>query len=102
MQRSFSDLEYGSKKQVTRRERFLGEIEKVTPWAALVTELEPFCPKGEGRGRPPIGLERMLRMYIVQQCVGLSDEGTVVDAQSGITHTLVTTVGGAGRCATSK
>ena len=76
MQRSFSDLEYGSKKRVTRRDRFLGEIEKVTPWAALVRELEPFYPKGEGRGRPPIGLERMLRMYIVQQCFGLSDEGT--------------------------
>jgi len=76
MQRSFSDLEYAAKKKVTRRDRFLGEINAVTPWSALVAEVEPFYPKGEGRGRPPIGLERMLRMYIAQQCFGLSDEGT--------------------------
>ena len=76
MQRSFSELEYASKKKVTRRDRFLGEINAVTPWSALVAEVEPFYPKGDGRGRPPIGLERMLRMYIAQQCFGLSDEGT--------------------------
>jgi IS5 family transposase len=76
MQQSFSDLEYAAKKKVTRRDRFLGEIDAVTPWPALVAEVEPFYPKGEGRGRPPIGLERMLRMYIAQQCFGLSDEGT--------------------------
>ena len=76
MQASFSDLEYAAKKKVTRRDRFLGEIEAVTPWSALVAEIEPYYPKGEGRGRPPIGLARMLRMYIAQQCFGLSDEGT--------------------------
>lgn len=76
MQRSFSDLEYDAKKKVTRRDRFLGEIDAVTPWPALLAEVEPFYPKGEGRGRPPIGLARMLRMYIAQQCFGLSDEGT--------------------------
>lgn len=84
MQSSFSDLEYAAKKKRTRRERFLDAIEAVTPWAALVAELEPFYPKGEGRGRPPIGLERMLRMYVAQQCFGLSDEGiedTVYDSQ---------------------
>ena len=75
-QASFSDLEYAAKKKVTRRDRFLGEIEAVTPWAALMAEIEPYYPKGDGRGRPPIGLERMLRMYIAQQCFGLSDEGT--------------------------
>lgn len=75
MQRSFSDLEYAAKKKVTRRDRFLAEIEAVTPWAALIAAIEPFYPKGGGRGRPPIGVERMLRMYIAQQCFGLSDEG---------------------------
>lgn len=85
MQASFSDLEYAAKKKVTRRDRFLGEIQAVTPWPALVAEIEPFYPKGEGRGRPPIGLERMLRMYIAQQCFGLSDEGTedaIYDSQA--------------------
>lgn len=74
MQKTFSDLEYASKKKVTRRDRFLAEIEAVTPWAALVAALEPHYPKGGGRGRPPIGLERMLRMYVAQQCFGLADE----------------------------
>lgn len=85
MQRSFSELEYTAKKKVTRRDRFLGEINTVTPWSALVAELEAFYPKGDGRGRPPIGLERMLRMYIVQQCCGLSDEGVedaIYDSQA--------------------
>lgn len=85
MQGSFSDLEYAAKKKVTRRDRFLGEINAVTPWLALVAEIEPFYPKGTGRGRPPIGVERMLRMYIAQQCFGLSDEGiedAIYDSQA--------------------
>jgi IS5 family transposase len=69
-------LEYASKKKVTRRDRFLCQIESLTPWSGLIKEIAPFYPCGEGRGRPPIGLERMLRMYIAQQCFGLSDEGT--------------------------
>lgn len=73
-QMSFSDLEYATKGKQTRRDRFLAEIEAATPWPALVAAIEPFYPKGK-RGRPPIGLERMLRMYIAQQCFGLSDEG---------------------------
>ncbi len=85
MQASFSELEYAAKKRVTRRDRFLREIEAVTPWSALAAEIEPFYPMGEGRGRPPIGLERMLRMYIAQQCFGLSDEGiedAIYDSQA--------------------
>ncbi|KAB7623423.1 transposase, partial [Alkalilimnicola sp. S0819] len=85
MQSSFSDLEYDAKKKVTRRDRFLGEIERITPWAALEAELEPFYPKEGRRGRPPIGLGRMLRMYIAQQCFGLSDEGiedAIYDSQA--------------------
>jgi transposase, IS5 family len=85
MQSSFADLEYAAKKRRTRRERFLGEIEAVTPWAALATEIAPFYPKGGGPGRPPIGLERILRMYVAQQCFGLSDEGiedALYDSQS--------------------
>lgn len=42
MQSSFTDLEYAAKKKLTRRDRFLAEIDAVTPWAALVAELEPF------------------------------------------------------------
>ena len=85
MQASFSELEYAAKKKQTRRDRFLTEIDAVTPWMLLAAEVEPFYPKGEGRGRPPIGLMRMLRMYVVQQCFGLSDDGVedaVYDSQA--------------------
>jgi IS5 family transposase len=85
MQSSFSALEFAAKKKLTRRERFLREIDAVTPWSDLLTKIGPFYPSGQGRGRPPIGLPRMLRMYVVQQCLGLSDEGiedAVYDSQA--------------------
>ena len=73
-QGSFSQAEYAGKKKQTRRDRFLGEMEQLVPWARLVERLRPLYPKGE-RGRPPIGLERMLRIYFLQQWYGLADEG---------------------------
>jgi transposase, IS5 family len=75
MQTSFSELEYAAKKKQTRRDRFLSEIEAVTPWAELEKAIAPYYPSSGGRGRPPIGLVLMLRMYVAQQCFGLSDEG---------------------------
>lgn len=84
-QASFSELEYAAKKKQTRRDRFLAEIEAVTPWAELERTITPFYPSSGGRGRPPIGLTRMLRMYVAQQCFGLSDEGvedTLYDSQA--------------------
>jgi transposase, IS5 family len=72
-QGSFSQAEYAGKKKQTRRDKFLAEMEQVVPWARLVKRLEPRYPKGE-RGRKPIGLERMLRIYFVQQWYGLADE----------------------------
>ena len=47
MQASFSDLEYAAKKKETRRDRFLGEIDAITPWSALVAAIAPFYPKAE-------------------------------------------------------
>src|SRR5919112_286954 len=72
-QGSFSQAEYGAKKKQTRRDRFLAEMEQVVPWSRLVDRLRPLYPKGE-RGRPPIGLERMLRIYFLQQWYALADE----------------------------
>jgi transposase, IS5 family len=71
---SFAEAECTGKKRVTRRQRFLTEMNSVVPWARLLVALEPYYPKGT-RGRPPIGLERMLRIYFLQQWYGLSDEG---------------------------
>lgn len=76
MQASFSELEYATKKRQTRRDRFLAEIEAVTPWSSLTKVIAPHYPNGGGPGRPPVGLERILRMYVAQQCFGLSDEAT--------------------------
>lgn len=72
-QLSFSQSEYARKKKVTRRERFLGEMEQIVPWGRLVALIEPHYPRGK-RGRPPIGLERMLRIYFLQQWYTLADE----------------------------
>ena len=72
-QGSFSQAEYADKKKQTRRDKFLAEMEQVVPWARLVERLRPLYPKGE-RGRPPIGLERMLRIYFLQQWYALADE----------------------------
>jgi IS5 family transposase len=72
-QTTFAQGEFAAKKKQTRRERFLGEMEKAVPWARLVALIEPFYPKA-GAGRPPLGVERMLRMYFLQQWYALADE----------------------------
>jgi IS5 family transposase len=56
----------------TRRAVFLAEMERVVPWSALRALIEPFYPK-PGNGRPPVGVERMLRIYFLQQWFNLSD-----------------------------
>ena len=56
----------------TRRAEFLEEMELVVPWAELVALVEPHYPQA-GNGRRPVGVERMLRMYFLQQWFNLSD-----------------------------
>jgi len=73
-QMSFSQVEYANKKKLTRRDRFLASMETVVPWDRIVAVIEPYYPKSGKRGRPPIGLLRMLRMYFVQQWYSLADE----------------------------
>jgi len=58
--------------KVTRRAIFLAEMERVLPWRELCTVIDPFYPK-PGNGRPPVGLERMLRLHFLQQWFNLSD-----------------------------
>lgn len=57
----------------TKRDTFLATMEQIVPWQALCSVIEPHYPKA-GNGRPPIGLERMLRMYFVQHWFNLADE----------------------------
>jgi len=56
----------------TRRAAFLAEMERIVPWPALCGLIAPFYPK-PGNGRPPVGVERMLRLYFLQQWFNLSD-----------------------------
>lgn len=73
-QASFSDVEYGLRKRMTRREEFLRAMDKFIPWDEWVAYIEPYYPGGQ-RGRPPMGIEKMLRMYLLQCWFNLSDEG---------------------------
>jgi len=75
-QQALSMTGYFDKGKKTRREQFLAEMDSVVPWARLCTLIEPHYPKGSSAGgRPPLPLERMLRIYCVQQWYNLSDPG---------------------------
>jgi len=63
---------FGTQRKPTRREAFLDEMDTIVPWAQLCAVVEPFYPK-RGNGRPPIALERMLRIHFVQHWFNLAD-----------------------------
>ena len=71
-QRTFASLAWSRKGRVTRRERFLAEMDAVIPWSRLLALIEPYYPK-PGQGRRPLGLETMPRIYFLQQWFNLSD-----------------------------
>lgn len=73
-QQNFTDIEYGNRKRKTKRDEFLAAMEAVIPWAEMVALIVPYYPNGR-RGRPPRGIETMLRMYLLQCWFNLSDEG---------------------------
>jgi transposase, IS5 family len=73
-QTTLAEAGFERHRKATRRDVFLGEMERVVPWSVLCALVEPHYPKGsEGAGRPPVGLERMLRVYFLQQWYNLSD-----------------------------
>lgn len=83
-QRTFAGLAWVGKGKVTRRERFLAQMDAVIPWSRLIALIEPHYPKA-GRGRQPLGLEKMLRIYFLQRWFDLSDpqaEDAVYDSES--------------------
>src|SRR5215475_10784382 len=83
-QRTFAGIAWSQKGKVTRRERFLAEMDAVIPWAELLALIAPYYPKG-GQGRPPLGLEKMLRIYFLQQWFNLADpqaEDAIYDSES--------------------
>jgi len=72
-QTSFADFEYSVKKRLTRRERFLNEMEKTVPWKKLVAIIEPNYPTTGRRGRQPIALSAKFRIYCMQNWFNFSD-----------------------------
>ena len=111
-QETFTDIEYSYRKKKTKREEFLEIMEEIIPWDEWDGVIEPYYPKGK-RGRPPMGIEKMLRMYLLQIRFNLSDPATEdaiydsyamrkftdigmkchigVDAGSGLVHTITVT-----------
>lgn len=73
-QQTFAGLAWQNKGKQTRRERFLAEMDAIIPWRQLLELIEPHYPKA-GNGRPPLGLEKMLRIYFLQIWFNLSDPG---------------------------
>jgi len=83
-QTTFASTAWSQKGKVTRRERFLAEMDAVIPWGRLLARITPHYPKA-GNGRQPIGCERMLRIYFLQQWFNLSDpqaEDALYDSES--------------------
>ena len=71
-QRTFAATGFERYGKTTRRAAFLAEMNGVVPWAELCALVAPVYPKAGG-GRPPVGLERMLRIYFLQHWFNLSD-----------------------------
>jgi transposase, IS5 family len=83
-QRTFASMAWQAKGKVTRRERFLAEMDGVIPWTRLLGLIAPHYPKA-GNGRQPLGMEKMLRIYFLQQWFNLSDpqaEDAIYDSES--------------------
>jgi IS5 family transposase len=83
-QHTFAGLAWTNKGRQTRRERFLAVMDQIIPWKRLIALVEPHYPKA-GRGRQPLGLEKMLRIYLLQIWFDLSDpqaEDSIYDSES--------------------
>jgi IS5 family transposase len=83
-QSTFASAAWEKKGKVTRRERFLAEMDAVIPWSGILALIEPHYPKA-GNGTQPMPMERMLRIYFMQQWFNLSDpaaEDSLYDSES--------------------
>jgi len=72
-QQTFAIDGFEAHRKTTRKAEFLSRMDKLVPWSEFCKVIAPFYPKA-GNGRPPIGLERMLRMYFIANWFNLADE----------------------------
>jgi IS5 family transposase len=83
-QTTFASVAWEKKGKITRRERFLAEMDAVIPWSRLLGLIEPHYPKA-GNGTQPKPMEQMLRIYFMQNWFNLSDpqaEDSLYDIES--------------------
>ena len=71
-QQTFSDIEYSNRRKKTKREEFLEAMDQIIPWQHWIDLIKDYYPSGK-RGRPPRGIETMLRMYLMQNWFNLFD-----------------------------
>jgi IS5 family transposase len=88
-QTSFANVNFDRYAKTTRRAAFLAEMDRILLWKQLCDVVRPHYPTGEV-GRPPIDLERMLRIHFLQQWFDLSDPG--VEELIGIAAYLPTII----------
>jgi transposase, IS5 family len=84
-QPSLSASGFEKYRKKTRKQQFLEEMEVIIPWQELAAAIEPYYPKPEGAGRRPVGIERMLRIHLLQHWFNLSDpaaEEALYDSQA--------------------
>ena len=67
-------MEYLRRRKKTERDEFLGMMNDIIPWDEWTVHIKPYYFNGR-HGRPPTGIEKMLRMYLLQIWFNLSDEG---------------------------
>lgn len=72
-QKTFAENGFEKHRKATKRDIFLANMDEIIPWRELSEVIEPFYPKTPGTGRPPIGIERMLRIHFLQHWFNLSD-----------------------------
>ena len=74
-QQTLAETGFEMHRKRTRRDEFLEQMQQIVPWSRLCALIEPHYPRNAGPGRPVVGLERMLRIYFLQQWFNLSDPG---------------------------
>lgn len=74
-QLSFAEAEYANKGKVTRREKFLNQLEGLLPWQAMIAVVKPHYAHGKGRGRKPFPLDLMLHVHVAQIVYNYSGPG---------------------------
>jgi IS5 family transposase len=75
-QLTFTDVEYSNRKKKTRKEEFFNQMEQIIPWEDILSLISPFYYGNSTRGRKRIPLDKILRMYLIQNWFSLSDPAT--------------------------